>query len=153
MVKNNPIDIFRIRNPQLKKYSYLMQTPRLFRRLDFFLISRALDNAITFTDIELSWRSDHSPVVIGLSNLVENPKGPSLWKFNSSLTQDTTYNGEIVTKISNWYDEYGGIIPTTKWDLLKYEARNFSRSFSRIAVAQIYLFLALNYIGERNFYF
>ena len=130
MVKNNLIDIFRVRNPELKKFSFRMQTPRLFRRLDFFLISSALDNAITLTDIELSWRSDHSPVVIGMSNMVENRRGPSLWKFNSSLTYDNTFNGEIVNKISNWYDEYGDIIPTTKWDLLKYKARDYSRKFA-----------------------
>ena len=129
-VKHNLIDIFRVRNPNLKKFSYEKKTPKLYRRLDFFIISGELDNAVTVSDIEISWGSDHSPVVIGLSGLVENTKGPSLWKFNSSLCTDLAFNEKMVTNLGEWYNKYEMVTPTTKWDLLKFESKGLARDYS-----------------------
>ena len=63
-------------------------------RLDFFLISRNVCQFVQNCDIDISYRSDHSIVILQLS-LASVKHGKGLWKFNNSLLNDIQYVNTI----------------------------------------------------------
>ena len=81
------IDIWRTRNPDRKLFSWKQKNPLVQRRLDFWLISDVCqDERILLLD--------------------EQTRGPSYWKFNSSLVDDENYVLAINQKIPEWLGEF-----------------------------------------------
>ena len=121
------IDIWRIRNPTTKRFTFRQKTPLVQTRLDFFLTSSHIQESIKIVDIVPSVWSDHSAVVLGIKHMPENSKGPGYWKFNSSMADDNVYVADLNRKILKWKNEYKNILDKrTVWELIKYEIRNFS---------------------------
>ena len=85
------IDIWRVRNPDIKRFTWRQRKPFIQRRLDFWLISDACQDDVEDTYIIPSINSDHSAIVLHFSTMEKQNHGPSYWKFNSSLTNDTNY--------------------------------------------------------------
>ena len=83
----NLCDIRRIRNPKTKRFTFRQQHCSGFieRRLDYILISNALQESILNTEVLPAFLSDHSPVFIPYNEMKNKQIGPSIWKFNSSL--------------------------------------------------------------------
>ena len=62
-------DIFRIRHPDKRRFSFRQPTPRRLRRLDYFLISNSVQEYVTRSEILTSLSSDHSPVLISFDKI------------------------------------------------------------------------------------
>ena len=60
MIENDLCDIHRIRNPEIKRFTWRRKTPFIQRRLDYFLISDCLQKAVQTIEIIPSVQSDHS---------------------------------------------------------------------------------------------
>ena len=60
MSENDLWDKFRVRNPEMKRYTWPRKTPFKQRRLDYFLASDRLQDQIDQVDIIPSIQSDHS---------------------------------------------------------------------------------------------
>ena len=101
----NLIDPFRDLNPDLKRFTWRKKTPLKQSRLDFFLISDSLFSSVQDVQIENSYRSDHSPVVLSLK-INDFVKGRGLWKFNNSLLHDPEYVKLIKDKLLDVKDQY-----------------------------------------------
>ena len=85
------VDIWRIRNPESKRFTWRQRNPFIFRRLDYWLISDACQDDIERCCIIPSINSDHSEIYLHF-NTIDKPKhGPSFWKFNASLTEDDDF--------------------------------------------------------------
>ena len=78
-------DIFRVRNPNKRNYTFRKPTPRLMRRLDFFLVSSSLQDNILKTDTLPAIESDHSPIMVEVGHLDQETRGPAFWKFPSYM--------------------------------------------------------------------
>ena len=84
------------------------------------------------TSIKTAIRTDHSAIIISFNSLDEPRRGPSYWKFNSSLIEDENYVSAIEQKIPEWLEEF--IDVTDKrflWDLIKYRIRQFTMKYSK----------------------
>ena len=125
-------DIFRVRFPSLKQYTYHRKNPRLLRRLDYFFTSNSFQEYINCIKILPSYMSDHSPILISV-NLDSNVKrGNYGWKFNNSLLKDNDFSTQIrehfeivksdLTSLEN---------PHLRWEYFKYQARKFSIKYSK----------------------
>ena len=55
-------EFFRIRHPDVKRFTSRQQNPSLSRRLDYFLISGTLQGRVKKCDTLNSLSSDHSPI-------------------------------------------------------------------------------------------
>ena len=101
----NMIDPFREVFPDKKRYTFRKRSPLKQSRLDFFLISDDLLPSLKDSDIESSYRSDHS--IINL-HLVFNDfkRGKGLWKFNNALLKDKEYLNVIKKKILDVKQQY-----------------------------------------------
>ena len=82
------VDIWRIRNPNKRKFTWRQKKPLIQRRLDYWLISDGLQDFIEDSDIIPSIKSDHSAITLQINSFEDKIRGPSHWIFNSSLLND-----------------------------------------------------------------
>ena len=125
-------DIFRIRYPNDKRFSFRQKTPLRQRRLDYIFVPNNLQEFVTDVDILPSFMSDHSPVFVRIDTLPTAKRGKYGWKFNSSLLRDPNFVTKIKDIISssiNNFDETS--TPHMKWEFLKYNMRKFCMDFSK----------------------
>ena len=131
--ENDLIDIWRVRHPEERRFTWRKKTPLLQRRLDYFFLSNILQENIQKVDTLPGILSDHSPVLVQLRNLYEEKHGPSYWKFNNFLFSDTEYveamSSELLTILNEQRDEEYD--PRKLWEFIKYNVRKFSFQYSR----------------------
>ena len=130
MSENDLCDIFRVRNPDTRRFSWGRKTRFKKRRVDLFLVSDRMQENIESTDTIPSVGSDHSAIKIKLCSLQEGSRGQGYWKFNSSLTKDKNFVESLKTEISNFRrdaDQFDNV--ATRWEFVKYKCREYSRNY------------------------
>ena len=90
MSENDLHDIYRLRFPYEKRFTWRHKPPFQQRRLDYFLISDSLQDLVNEIEIIPSVQSDHSALKMKISSLTEGSNGPLYWKFNNTLAQMTS---------------------------------------------------------------
>ena len=84
-------DIWRIRNPQKRIYSYMRRKPHFkARRLDYSLVSNGLQGHIEDTFYLPGLLSDHSAFCM-IIEFVKKDRGKSYWKLNTLHLRDAEY--------------------------------------------------------------
>ena len=125
------IDIWRTRNPDRKLFSW-KKNPLVQRRLDIWLISDVCQDEVVETNIKTAIRTDYSAITISFNSLDEQTRGPSYWKFNSSLADDENYVLAINQKIPEWLEEFKEVIDKrVLWDLIKYRVRQLTMRYAK----------------------
>ena len=81
-------DIWRIKNPTTRSYTWSQSEPQILPRLDYWLISNSLTDVCT-VDIIPSIKTDHSAIT--LEDVDDKARGPGIWKLNCSLLSDEEY--------------------------------------------------------------
>ena len=99
MSENDLCDIFRIRNPDSRRFTWRRKAPFLQRRLDCCLVSDRLQESIETIDIIPSIASDHSAIILKLRPTYVGNRGRSYWKFNSSRTEDRQFVNSLRNEI------------------------------------------------------
>ena len=126
------IDIWRIRNPEIKRFTWRQKKPLIQRRLDFWLISDACQEDMEKSDIISSINSDHSAIFLHFSSISKQKHGPSFWKFNASLADDMNYVALLTESVPEWLAEFSAFTDKrVLWDLIKYRIRQFSIKYSK----------------------
>ena len=92
-------DVWRIRNPNSRRFTYRSKSPFLQCRLDYLFISDSIQEDVNQIDILASLNSDHSPVYLKFSEGNETSRGPSYWKFNNSLLDDQHFVTSLTERI------------------------------------------------------
>ena len=71
--------------------------------------------------------------MLSINGTDEQIRGPSFWKFNTSLLDDKDYVILINGRYEVWVDEFKDIDdPRLFWDLIKYKIRQDTISYSKI---------------------
>ena len=118
------VDIWRIRNPDIKKFTCRQKSP---------IISDSLQDDVEKVDIVTAIRKDHSAIALEIDSLDDQQRGPSFWKFNNNLLDDALFVQRLREKFSMWLDEINFCVdPRIKWDWMKYKIRKESISFSKL---------------------
>ena len=126
------VDIWRIRNFNKHRYTWRNSSSKILRRLDFWLISDNLQEDIKQTEIGPSMKSDHSLISLEFDSVRDQKHGPSFWKLNTSLLDDSEYVNMINTEYPNWLREFEEITDKrVLWDLIKYRIRQVSIAYSK----------------------
>ena len=73
-------DIWRIKNPTSRSYTWSQSEPQFFSRLDYWLISNSLANNVYSVDIIPSIKTDHSAILIEFQGVDAKAQGPGIWK-------------------------------------------------------------------------
>lgn len=131
MTTYNLVDIWRDRNPMSKSFTWSSNiTPGIHCRLDFFLISYHMSQAVTSMSQSPGIQSDH--VMIFLSLKFSNEKrGPGYWKLNNSLLNDQKYIDLISKIIIDTSENQNDENPSSFWERLKFKIRSASIKYSK----------------------
>ena len=98
-------DIWRIRKPDKRQFTWRQKTPRIQCRLDYWLISDCLHEYTRETNIKFAPFTDHSAITLELENPKFHSQRIGYWKFNSSLTTDDSYQDLIRNNLAIWIKE------------------------------------------------
>ena len=119
------LDIWRVRNPSFRKFSWRRSKPVTLRRLDYFLISSESEQNILSCGFLSPIQSNQAHIYLKIKPLNDIMRGPVYWKFNNSLAEDATYVskmkdliGDIVSNFSEDDD------PRINWEFMKYKISN-----------------------------
>ena len=99
MRNKNLIDIWRLQNPIVKRFTLGTKKPFKRARLDFFLVSEDTLGLSPLSTIHVSYRSDHHMISLQLK-LSNYTKGKGSWKFNNSLLNNNDFIKLIKSEIS-----------------------------------------------------
>ena len=103
------VDIWRVRNPGTKRFSWRQKTLFIQRRLDYWLADNALQEEIDQVDIIPSIKSDHSAILLTIKGIDNESRGPSFSKFNASLLDDKEYVDMINHRYQEWIKEFNDV--------------------------------------------
>ena len=126
-------DLWRIRNPTLKSYTWSHRTKIQFSRIDYWLTSSSLQECIGNIDIIGAVKSDHSAISLTLNKQDDDIRGPGFWKFNCQLLEDENYVAEVEKMIGELAKtkETDFQNPNAYWEWLKYNFRKHGISYSK----------------------
>jgi len=121
-------DIWRVLNPETEEFTWRNKSFKIQCRLDFFLISKTLNDLTDKCKIFYAPETDHSAILIHIkSHELKHERGPGFWKFNLSLLKDEAYVTKLRTEIPNFQLKYKDIEDLSlKWNLIKMEIRGFT---------------------------
>ena len=126
------VDIWRIRNPDSKLFTWRQRNPFIQRRLDYWLISDVCQDDIEMSDIIPLINSDHSAIFLHFNSIDKPKHGPSFWKFNASLVNDDDFVALINESVPLWLEEFKDVIDKRLlWDLIKYRIRQITIKYSK----------------------
>ena len=127
----NMQDLWRIKNPSKKEYTWSRPKQKIFCRLDMIFGTRLIENSCLNSKIFNTIQSDHKGVSVSL-NLKQEKRGPGFYKFNSSLLKDIEYKNNIRNLINSKWEEHSNITDLrVRYDLLKYFIVDYSIAFSK----------------------
>ena len=125
-------DVWRIFNPDCKRYIWRQRQPEIHSTLDFFLVSQSILGISTHTDITPGFKTDHSLITLSLS-LYSYPRGYGFWKINTSLLADNNFIETIkiaIQETANKYKDDKLVNPLLLWDMIKLKVREKSIAYS-----------------------
>ena len=121
------VDIWRTKYPDTKsqKSPWSQKSPRIFCRLDYWLISNNLSDFVKSTEIASAIRTDHDAISLEFGELENERKGPGFWKMNVSLLDDEEYINNVTEMIPIWITEGRKELSDDRnvWDSIKYNVR------------------------------
>ena len=128
------VEIWRHYYPNVKKFTWSRQCPKVMCRLDMFLINKTFVPQYKDAGILESFRTDHKLIFLSLLNDQKvKPRGPGFYKLNSSLLSDDEYIHLITNLIIDKTAEYSDIgDKRVRWDLLKFDVQCKSIDFSKL---------------------
>ena len=98
------IDVWRVQNPALRRFTWRQRNPEIHCRLDFFLVSQCIASNTINADNVPGYKTDHSMITLQLS-LHSNLRGRGFWKLNTSFLKDEEYVNQIRAVITRTKDE------------------------------------------------
>ena len=123
-------DIYKVRNPDSRRFTWQRKSPFKQRRLDFFPVSDRLQNNIESVEIIPSVATDHSSLLMKLRPTCQDARGRSYWKFNNSLTQDRYFVNFLKRKIPLFEQGASFEDQISKWEFIEYKCREVSGTYS-----------------------
>ena len=118
------IDVFRKLYPNERSFTYESKSLEVRSRIDFFLVSKSVENWVVKTNTRVSNAPDHKAVVLDVKILSEK-RIPGLWKDNKYVELIEENYAAIREKYSDLKDD------RLKWELIKMEIRRLTISYSK----------------------
>jgi exonuclease III len=123
MESNCISDIWRIKNPDKRRYTWISNTtPKIMCRLDFHLMSDTLHNLYSECDIIPGYMSDHACTTLILETKSLD-RGKGFWKYNSTLANDPKLRDQLRDTIAETIADNPETEDCLLWDLLKCKIR------------------------------
>ena len=99
------VDIWHVKNPVSRSFTWSQNSPNIFCHPDYWLISNNLQDFVISTSIFPAIKTDHAAIFVEFGPRDNQMKGPGLWKMNCSILHDEDYIKDITLKIPSWIAE------------------------------------------------
>ena len=122
------IDAWRVFNRYRKEFTWSKTNPFIARRLDYIFLSESLFPFCKDSSIENFGFSDHRGVIVNV-DFACFKRGPSCYKFNNTLLNDSNFVHEVKNEINR--------IKTLEldahlcWEYIKVQVKSLGQSFGR----------------------
>ena len=123
-------DVWRVRNPDEKVFSWNRDHPYTASRIDFMLCNNGLINKCVDIMYQGTFFSDHKALICELKVSNEN-RGEGYWKFNESLLNDELFVQTVKDIIIQAHVKYQHANIFDKWERLKYDIQIFAKKYGR----------------------
>ena len=87
---NNMIDIWRLQNPDRKRFTWRTDRPCKCSRLDYFLVLESILAMNPISEIHNAYRSDHNSIKLSILKSTQK-RGKGLWKMNNALLENRNF--------------------------------------------------------------
>ena len=129
-------DIWRVRNPESRRYSYMRAKPKLMaRRLDFALVSMGVCDLVEECFYLPGLLTDHSAYYMCIKTSV-NERGTGFWKFNCSHLRIQEFLDIMNTRLDEIINTIDRMGPIEGWEYCKYEIRKVAKAFAKERASQ-----------------
>ena len=127
-------DIWRLKNPVERKYTWRQKNPAVHCRLDYFLTSSRLHDSVTKANIFPAVKTDHSAITLSMEELSSSKPGRGHWKFNATLIADPEYTNSLKLKLRGWKAETSDLESRERWEYIKFKIREQTISYSKLKI-------------------
>ena len=133
-------DIWRVRNPEVKQFSFITRNPFYGSRLDYILIDTSIQGWVTEVKMIPAFKTDHAAVLI---ELVPHgySRGRGFWKLNTQILYELDYVKLINSCIDEAEKNVENLPPDQKWEAIKLNIIAHSQEYSRERAANRNLIL------------
>ena len=130
MEENSMTDIWRLKNPNTRRYTLIRKKPYLHgSRIDYFLVSSSLIPNVKIVDIGVKFLSDHAPIYLDLF-VPKTNRGKGYFKLNTSHLKNPDYVTLINLTIDKTIREHENVLdPQQLWEYVKFKIRQESINF------------------------
>ena len=136
------VDIWRIKNPNERKFSWYKLRPELrASRIDFCLLSLGLVDKCENTGYFTGLFSDHLAYYLYLK-LSRNERGAGYWKLNAQHLLDKDYIDQINECLDSAIRNTQHKTAKERWEYMKFRIREQSLEYSRNKASEIDLIIA-----------
>ena len=123
--------VFRVKFPQIKLFTRHNKSDTNMSRIDRIYAPRGMISDAFGCSFDPCSYSDHDLVSVRFKCKQTLTRGPGLWKFNSSLTQDDDYTGLLCQSLQDWRIQKGRYPDLrTWWDIGKSHIRDITVDFA-----------------------
>ena len=130
MEKQELEDVWRLRNPEVRRLTWSRLRPIQWSRIDFFLVSTSIVTSCIDADILPCVNSDHSAIVLECK-VDSNKRGPGVWKFNDTLLNHEEFCEKMSEVLKGSARVYSYMHPFDRWEEMKSEAIEYSKEYAR----------------------
>ena len=100
-------EIKKLCNPEAEELTWRNKSFKIQCHLNFFLISKMLNDSTNKCKILYAPETDHSAILIHIkSEELKHKRGPGFWTFNQSLLKDKTYVTKLRAEIPKFNKKY-----------------------------------------------
>ena len=118
------VDCWRELHPTTRQFTWEQPHPAVKCRLDYWLLPADLLIQTVDCKIRRFIRTDHKSVSIRIQGPRFRPRGPGLWRLNTSLLQLDAFKATIVESIRTAMTDTEGWDPASRWEFIKMSIRN-----------------------------
>lgn len=115
----NVVDIWRLKHPTAKDYSFFSPVHKSYSRIDYFLVDSKLLSIVETVTYHPIVVSDHAPLSMVLN--IGVVAGCNQWRFDPTLLSDEQFANFLQEQISHFVtdNDTGDVNDSTLWEALK----------------------------------
>ena len=134
-------DIWRLRNPETRRYSWFAKRIKAASRIDFALIDNGLADQVVNCQYLTGIHTDHSAYYMAI-DFSNSTRGRGYWKLNTSHLQIPEFYEVINQQIDKDVITYRNQEIIKKWELIKFGLANAAQDFARQRASEKGLIIA-----------
>ena len=123
-------DVWRERNADAQKITYIRKKPFSGSRIDFCLTEKSITGWIKRSEIKLGFKTDHDRLEIEIEPKYTK-QGKGIWKLNNRLLYEAEYVQEIKGIVEKIEQESSHVNKSEKWEMTKLKIIQGSQIYAK----------------------